>query len=185
MDYCKSLIIVVSCTSAVGCVSNNVEESYHAVAKSWNQMVRASQVIPVYPLQEDLRPGDAFITPFTTNTEIESWKEEGYLRLDNVYARLKPNDNIIEDLPKAAFPTYSFTIDSRSGGGLALPVSSVPVALALSGAKSATGTISFKDAFSNGMTDREANALVNNWATEDILSELKDYTKTKIIDSMC
>lgn len=180
MKNYQSIALTFVCVSSVGCVSNDIEESYQSVAKSWNQMVRASQVIPVYPLREDIRPGDMFITPFTTRTEIESWKEGGYLRLDNVYARLNVDVDSEQSQPRAAFPTYSFSVDSRTGGGLALPVSSVPVALAVSGAKSATGTISFKDAYSNGKSDSEINKLVQAWVdNKNIQAELKEYTQNE------
>lgn len=61
------------------------------VAKSWCQTIRASQVIPVYPLTEDLQPGDVFLVETTVDAQAEEYKRKGYLGLDQHIARLDPD----------------------------------------------------------------------------------------------
>lgn len=176
--------------SLQGCTSNDVQQQYEDVAKNWNFMVRASQVTPVYPLQEDLRPGDIFVTPLTMDSEIESWHGEGYLALNNVYARinLTPQDfndhyeggtPSMSQPPTAAFPTYSFSFDKRLGGGLALPVSSVPVALSAAGASAATGTVAFKDTYSIGLPDSVIDRKLQAWNSPAMQKQLASYTKNE------
>src|SRR5215207_1958703 len=53
------------------------------VAKDWSQTIRASQVIPVYPLSEDVQPGDVFLVTETVEQQQETYLERGYLALAN------------------------------------------------------------------------------------------------------
>ncbi|HFQ5056838.1 TPA: hypothetical protein ACGU7J_002241 [Vibrio vulnificus] len=185
---------IIMLLSLQGCVSNDVQQQYEDVAKNWNFMVRASQVTPVYPLQEDLRPGDIFVTPLTMDSEIDSWRGDGYLTLNNVYARinLTPQDYSahyqgatssqglsMSQPPTAAFPTYSFSFDKRLGGGLALPVSSVPVALSAAGAGAATGTVAFKDTYSIGLPDSVIHQKLQAWNNAEMQKQLSAYTKNE------
>ena len=55
------LILWVSCTAA-SCTPTLRNEQLESVAKDWALVIRASQVIPVYPLSEDLQPGDVQLT---------------------------------------------------------------------------------------------------------------------------
>jgi len=45
----------------VSCASWERQHQLERVAKDWCLTIRASQVIPVYPLTEDLQPGDVFL----------------------------------------------------------------------------------------------------------------------------
>jgi len=74
------------CATLLGCPTTK-EEQLQNVAKDWSLVIRASQVIPVYPLTEDLRPGDIFLVE-TPLQEAEQYKGKGYLRLDQHLARL-------------------------------------------------------------------------------------------------
>ena len=60
------------------------------VAKSWCQTIRASQVIPVYPLTEDLQPGDVFLVRRTVEDQADEYKTAGFLPLDYHWMRLDP-----------------------------------------------------------------------------------------------
>lgn len=148
-----------------------------AVAKDWCMTIRASQVIPVYPLTADLQPGDIFLVQTTVDRQQEIYKQRGFLPLDNHLARLQPTgyptfyDHSFLDpsqassarlpgewirsrdgarawaaAPTAAFPSYSFSVDSGAGLNLAVPVKGIPVGLALLGAKSANGSVSIQRA---------------------------------------
>src|SRR4051812_43206488 len=72
-----------------GCASSERGQAYEGVAKEWSKAIRASQVIPVYPLSEDIRPGDMFIVDVPVETEQELWNEKGYLPLGYHFGRLK------------------------------------------------------------------------------------------------
>jgi hypothetical protein len=54
---CLPVLAVVS-AGLSGC---SYEQQVRNVARDWCMTIRASQVIPVYPLTEDLQPGDIFL----------------------------------------------------------------------------------------------------------------------------
>lgn len=59
------------------------------VANDWAMTIRASQVIPVYPLTEDLQPGDVFLVPVTIHDQPKQYRENGFLPLDQLITRLQ------------------------------------------------------------------------------------------------
>jgi hypothetical protein len=141
--------------------------------------VRASQVMPIYPLEEDLRPGDVYLITNSIESEIESWNRRGFLPLVNRYARI-PIDSSEYDMffgnasgatpppslnrhPMAAFPSYTFSVDRRGALGLAIPLSSVPVALSMSGARSATGSVVLSGATTLGLPDMVMDTYIQEW----------------------
>ena len=168
-----------------GCITPERKmEELERVAKDWCMVVRASQVIPVYPLTEDLRPGDVFLTQTPIGDERHLYASKGFLPLDNHITRLSFDDKLGDfykgyqstegtfpqnggsawaTMPRAAFPTYNFSI-SRSGGlNLALPVSGVPIGFNLLGAAAANGTITISDAYTFGLDIAQANAKLEEW----------------------
>jgi hypothetical protein len=80
-------LLLTICVSG-GCASSERAEAYQGVAKEWSKAIRASQVIPVYPLTEDIQPGDMFIVDVPIETEQELWDEKGYLPLGYHFGRL-------------------------------------------------------------------------------------------------
>jgi hypothetical protein len=72
-----------------GCCTSK-ECQLESVAKDWCMTIRASQVIPVYPLTEDIQPGDIFLTQTTIDQQQSEYKNKGFLRLDHHVARLNP-----------------------------------------------------------------------------------------------
>jgi|AMFO01.1.fsa_nt_gi hypothetical protein len=160
-----------------GCAMSR-EAQLESVAKDWCLTVRASQVIPVYPLTEDLVPGDIFLVTVPVDKQHTIYTERGFLPLDYHIARIDPDgyeefyDRSFSPtppvLPKtwlnpgkekwnwagaptAAFPSYSFSTTKGGGLSLALPVSGVPIGLSLLGARSATGSITISDARTYGI----------------------------------
>lgn len=81
---------LVLCAALAGCTTTK-EDQLQNVARDWALVIRASQVIPVYPLTEDLRPGDIFLveTPLQEKTQYEG---DGFLRLDQHLERLHDLD---------------------------------------------------------------------------------------------
>ena len=67
------------------------QDQVERVAKDWCMTIRASQVMPVYPLTQDIQPGDVFLVQLTIDQQQKAWEEQGYLPLDNHLARLEPD----------------------------------------------------------------------------------------------
>lgn len=55
--------------------------------------------------------------------------------------------------PRAAFPSYSFSIERSAGLNIGLPVSGVPIAFGLLGSDRAMATVSLKDAYTYGVDE--------------------------------
>lgn len=69
--------------------------------------------------------------------------------------------------PTSAFPSYTFSVDDRGALGLAIPLNSVPVALSVAGAQSATGSVVFKGASNQGLSDKVMSRLIRQWAANN------------------
>jgi hypothetical protein len=161
-----------------GCTSR--EQELENVAKDWCLTIRASQVMPVYPLREDVLPGDCFLVSVPVDEQQKQWKAKGFLPLDQQFLRVQPsgyaefyeqsfpvaNDQVPlrwltpadkqpvhlwHLAPGAAFPTYSFQVKKGGGFNLALPIQGVPVGLSLLGASEATGAVVISDARTYGV----------------------------------
>nr|WP_320011746.1 hypothetical protein [uncultured Desulfobulbus sp.] len=83
-------ISVLTCVS--GCASKVGYRQLENVAKDWCYAIRALQVMPVYPLTEDLRPGDVFLVQTTLQGQARIWEERGFLPLDDHRTRLSKVD---------------------------------------------------------------------------------------------
>lgn len=79
------LSVILLCTGLLGC---SYEQQLEKVAKNWCMTIRASQVIPVYPLTEDLEPGDVFLVQIPVPRQAEQYKQKGFLPLDMHMVRL-------------------------------------------------------------------------------------------------
>ncbi|SHJ32203.1 hypothetical protein SAMN02745216_01431 [Desulfatibacillum alkenivorans DSM 16219] len=65
------------------------KKELEAVAKDWCMTIRASQVMPIYPLSEDVQPGDVFLVKTPISEQVKQWGEKGYIPLDLSIARLQ------------------------------------------------------------------------------------------------
>jgi hypothetical protein len=72
-----------------GCCSSK-QCQLERIAKDWCMTIRASQVIPVYPLTEDIQPGDLFLVQTPIDEEQKIYEKKGFLPLDQLVARLNP-----------------------------------------------------------------------------------------------
>lgn len=178
---------------APGCAKQLRSHELEAVAKDWAMVIRASQVIPVYPLTEDLQPGDIFLVQVSIDQQEQVYKERGFLPLDNLIHRLNPagygpfylksfavgdgdralpryylmpRDGVLPwtASPYATFPTYSFSVRSGGGFNLAVPVQGVPVGLSLMGGDAVEGTITIADAHTYGVDTLSLYRDVLRWA---------------------
>ncbi len=82
------LAVALASASMTGCARQRVDRQLGTVAKEWSKTIRASQVIPIYPLSEDLQPGDCFVVEVPTEDEVQLWEREGFLPLVHHVARL-------------------------------------------------------------------------------------------------
>ncbi len=155
-------------------------------------MIRASQVVPVYPLTQDLQPGDVFIVRTPIQQQAAVYDEKGFLPFDYHYLRLKslnykdfyqnssgPNQSTGFTLPgtdisaaAVAFPSYSFTVNANSGLDIALPLEGVQIGLDVLNTSSATVQLRINEAYS--------------YAAErsDLLKSLKDNLDTVAKDEL-
>jgi hypothetical protein len=195
------------------------------VAKDWCLTIRASQVLPVYPLTEDLQPGDVFAVQTPLKKQAEIYEERGFLPLDQHVVRLPaghsaesaggvtdpktpgavlPYQSFYRDAfwlaawraavarpgwpanadgpvlaPRAAFPSYTFSVQEGTGLKLAIPISGVPVGLGLMGASRAAGSVTIRDAYTYGIDIESLYAALLAWwgSNADIRDALSDVAQ--------
>lgn len=80
-------IIWIICIASA-CTASLRNEQLEQVAKDWALVIRASQVIPVYPLTEDLQPGDVLLVNTPVEDQVALYKQKGFLPLDQHLVRL-------------------------------------------------------------------------------------------------
>lgn len=83
----RIICYLAAALSPFGCAASR-QEHLASVAKDWAMTIRASQVIPVYPIIEDLQPGDVFLVRTPIARQAEEWEARGFLALDQHIARL-------------------------------------------------------------------------------------------------
>jgi hypothetical protein len=203
------LLLVVTFS---GCATQKMSGDQLArVAKDWSLSVRASQVIPVYPLTEDLQPGDVFLVQTPIEEQVQVYLDKGFLPLENLLTRLSVSgyarfyrgwpqvqdgdkapprtwqfpkeDSVDPDFsraPRAAFPTYNFSVSRSTGLNVAIPVQSVPLALNLLDSASANGTITLKDAFTYALPARTMFDAIHQWCRDnaDYLKQFEPRSST-------
>ncbi|HEV2718831.1 MAG TPA: hypothetical protein VG323_02340 [Thermoanaerobaculia bacterium] len=61
------------------------------VAKDWCMTIRASQVLCVYPLSEDVQVGDLYLVNRSIDDQVNEYQARGFLPFDILLTRLQPN----------------------------------------------------------------------------------------------
>ena len=180
------------------------DDQLSRVARDWCLTIRASQVLPVYPLTEDLQVGDVFLVSTPLSQEVHDLEQDGFLPLDNVIARIQPTgwqtfyngaygvtDNSVvprqwqfpattppatawNAAPGAAFPSYTFQVKQGAGATLAIPIQAVPVGLSLLQTGDAYGTVNIASASTYGLPIMVLSPQVDAWAAEN-QNFLKQY----------
>lgn len=84
-----AVLVAVLCLSCRS-LDHRREDQLARVAKDWCLTIRASQVLPVYPLTEDLQVGDVFLVSSPLEEEVKNLERDGFLPLENVIARIQP-----------------------------------------------------------------------------------------------
>ena len=188
-------VFVVLFLLLAGCTEPLRNDQLEHVAKDWALVVRASQLIPVYPLTEDLQPGDVLLVSTPIEEQAAIYKQKGFLPLDQHLKRIYSKDyaefynlryGISKDTippanwqnngtdgshnweiaPYAAFPSYQFSVRTGSGLNLAIPIQGVPFALGLMNSGSASGTVTIADAHTFGLDNVCMEKLVRDWGRE-------------------
>jgi hypothetical protein len=189
-----NLTWVIALLLAVCGCSTTKQEQLESAAKDWCATIRASQVIPVYPLTEDVQPGDIFLVQLTVDQQQQIYRQRGYLPMDNLLDRLNPGNyanfyshnflkdntnamlpadwirpgghttNSWGDAPSAAFPTYSFSVQHGAGINMAFPVEGVPIGLSLLGSDAAEGSVIIKNAHTIGVDMLSVYNQLKTWA---------------------
>ncbi len=193
----NSLVIILSnlllLSICIGCCTTTLRnEQLEKVAKDWALIIRASQVIPVYPLSEDLQPGDVLLVSTPIEDQVALYEKKGFLPLDQHLVRLYPqnyrefynsrygtDDGITPPgkwqaidnegkhgwgiAPHAAFPTYKFSVDTGAGINLAIPIQGVPFALGLMNSGKASGTVTIAEAYTYGLDNYGLERLLSHW----------------------
>jgi hypothetical protein len=192
-------ILVAGCNEALK------QQQLQGVAKDWCLTIRACEVMPVYPLTEDLQPGDVFLVHQTADQEVATYTQNGFLPLRDIVARLPvtnypdfyggrygiaagknppgiwqfPSPAAMQpdysNAPHVAFPSFSFSISQGSGASASFPISAIPVGLSLLQTGQANGTVSFGTAYTYGSDIKSVEDLVKAWATTN-----KDYLQDKV-----
>lgn len=185
------LVVVALAWACGGCASTETE--VQKAAKDWCMTIRGSQVIPVYPLTEDIQPGDIFLVQVPIDKQQTLYEQNGFLALDNHLDRMNPTGyerfyaysffgkGVTNELPRdwirptgtnqswqlaphVAFPSYSFSVRNGAGMNLAVPVEGVPVGLSLMASDAANGTIEIKDAYTMGVDTISLFHQLQDWA---------------------
>jgi len=95
--------VVVFCN---GCAEGLRNKQLESVAKDWSLVVRASQVIPVYPLTEDLQPGDVLLVNTPIEEQVAIYKKKGFLPLDQLLVRLYSKDLVEKHSTSEAYMEF-------------------------------------------------------------------------------
>lgn len=167
----------------VGCADQSIDKSLTGMQRDWNKTIRAAGVIPVYPMHQDLRPGDVFLIDVDIEDQQRYYKNNDYLPLPQHFKRLeidqkkynafykapvevnppvsepphpssvKPwrRDGRLEEVPRAAFPTFSTEVKSSAGLSLAIPIKGVQLGLGLLDAREARVNLSMSKATTYGL----------------------------------
>jgi hypothetical protein len=86
------LFLVLGTVCSMGCADWTRNRQLEKVAKDWCMTLRASQVIPVYPMTEDLQPGDVFLVTTPVAKQADEYNKNGFLAFDQFVTRLKDID---------------------------------------------------------------------------------------------
>ena len=88
--YGLALALFALCLARCKSTEQRRDVQLSRVAKDWCLTIRASQVLPVYPLTEDLQVGDVFLVSTPIQEEVKHLEADGFLPLDSVIARIQP-----------------------------------------------------------------------------------------------
>jgi hypothetical protein len=170
----KRQILLTMTLALAGCQTAQVNTQLTDINKDWDRMIRASHIYPIYPLTQDIVPGDVYFYSQSIE-DTSAWDQSGYLPLDHLIARLTPTNyaafygkswKLTNDLPNlwltnnswsnapvSGFPSFSFSVQQGGGASVALPIQGIPVGLSLMEAKQASGIVTLTDTYTYGIDE--------------------------------
>lgn len=115
-----SFIMLVS----LGC-RHSYKDQMENVAKKWCMTIHASQVIPVYPLEQGIRPGDIYLVGEAHAIQKDIYEQKGFLPLDTYYHRLERAEEKLKeyygmDVLSEVWSTTELNEGEQSASALAL-----------------------------------------------------------------
>lgn len=109
--FCTLSLFVTLVVLQSGCeslIKRDRQAQLERVAKDWTMTIRASQVVPVYPLTQDFQPGDVFLVQQSVEEQFRTFRRKGFLPIDMQIARLAPGEygDFYKNYVYGAPPTY-------------------------------------------------------------------------------
>lgn len=106
--------VVLAC---LGLACASTKKELERVAKDWCLTIRASQVLPVYPPNEDVQPGDVFLVQVPLAEQTSIYEDKGFLPLDQLVTRLHGLQADYEAFYAASYwePSYAMVPHPRPG----------------------------------------------------------------------
>jgi hypothetical protein len=186
-SFVNTCFFIPACLATLcGCVPTQQSGQLTNVNKDWDKLIRASHVYPIYPLSQDVQPGDVFFVS-TAIEDLSAWDQPGYLPLDHLVTRIYPTNysnfysnswmitntlphlwlinNGWSNAPAAGFPSFSFSVQQGGGANVSLPIQGIPVGLSLMEAKGASGYVTLTDAHTYGIDEMSLREQVWNYIT--------------------
>jgi len=191
--YIRLALCSITILFSAGC--RTTDSQLHEVNKNWDKLIRANHIYPLYPLTQDIQPGDIFLVSSDID-DVSQWDSKGYLKLDHLIARINPTNytsfyacsflsgatnegatnipncwlkgNSWTNAPTVAFPSYSFTVQEGAGFNVALPIQGIPVGLGLMQTKRASGFVTIGDSYTYGVDELSLESQVRTLITNHI-----------------
>lgn len=168
-------LIVLAIGVAASCQSVPTSREVELAIKTWCLTVRANQIIPVYPLTNNVQPGDIYLVDRHIDEEVMLYNSRGFLPLDGRIGTVSLVERFENParMGHAAFLRYSSKAYRGGEVSFALPLHAVPIGLELLHINEAQTTVSIEEARTYGMDIERLYGLVRNWVQDH-----EDFIKT-------
>lgn len=160
--------------------------------------------MPIYPLSEDVQPGDVYLVQATMEAQAATYDDQGYLPFELLVTRVDSLDyrsmyggdfgtaasdgvpkhwRAIEadstrwrEAPGAAFPAYTVKVSTSAGLDLGVPIHGVPIALNAMRRSAANATVQITEAHTYGEQMWNLFRRVTAWSEQDSVRKfLRQY----------
>ena len=161
-------VLLLTLTISLGCANEPFGHKIQSAIKDWCLVIQANQIIPVYPLMEDLRPGAVYLIELPIDAQAQLYKQRGFLPLANRLANVSSSDKLesAEKLTQVSFLTYSSTVRRKNWESFALPLQSVPIGLELIDSDEAQAAVTIEDAGTYQVDGEKLYDDVRRWTRE-------------------
>jgi len=163
----------------------NRQRHLERVVRDWCLTLRASQIIPCYPLREDVEPGSMTVVNYTIPEMKRYWNQKGYLPFEIDYDHITSldfrgwyrdsfgtggNKNPYHtwregwsSAPYAGFLSHSYTISRGESFSGALPLKGVPTMLSALNSRTAQVSVTLKKCHTVGIGETRLREAVGRW----------------------